>query len=166
MLFSQFRAKSLSPPNGSYRVYTTVFDAEVTANALGSVLGNLGSKDQAALDEAWHCFQTELLSWRTRTLMIAADAAAHIRQSRSPEERSDTVVTLLFDQSGSMRGQKMLFASATADVVQELLGTLGIGYRPEPFYPVSSYVEAPEGLGTSLIALIERLLISQPDPLP
>jgi cobaltochelatase CobT len=34
-------------------------------------------------------------------------------------------VTLLLDQSGSMRGQKMLFAAATADIAQEFLLTLG-----------------------------------------
>jgi cobaltochelatase CobT len=58
--------------------------------------------------------------------MVAAEAGARIRNSRPAEERGDTVISLLVDQSGSMRGQKMLFAVAAADVAQEFLGTLGI----------------------------------------
>jgi cobaltochelatase CobT len=41
------------------------------------------------------------------------------------QERADTAVTLLLDHSGSMRGQKILFAAATMDIVQEFLVTLG-----------------------------------------
>jgi len=79
-----------------------------------------------ALDEAWHAFQTELLPWRTRLLVLAADISARIRTHLADSDRTNTVVSLLLDQSGSMRGQKMLFAAATLDVAQELLGTLGV----------------------------------------
>jgi len=108
-----------------YLAYTTKFDREVRANDLDSVLGPLGLKDRPAIDEAWRELQTGLLAWRTRQHIIAANAAARIRELLTDEERADTAITLLLDQSGSMRGQKMLFAAATMDIVQEFLVTLG-----------------------------------------
>jgi cobaltochelatase CobT len=108
-----------------YLVYTTKFDREVRANDLDSVLGPLGPKDRAAVDEAWHELQTGLLPWRTRQHIVAANAARRLRELLTDEERADTAVTLLLDQSGSMRGQRMLFAAATTDIVQEFLLTLG-----------------------------------------
>jgi cobaltochelatase CobT len=109
-----------------YRIYTTKFDREVRANNLDDILGPLHSEEKAALDEAWRVLHTGLLPWRTKQHIGAAEAAARIRTRLTDDERADAAVSLLFDQSGSMRGQKMLFATATADVVQEFLLTLGI----------------------------------------
>ena len=108
-----------------YLAYTTKFDREIRANDLDSVLGPLGFKDRAAVDEAWRELQTGLLPWRTRQHIVAANASTRLRELLTNEERADTAVTLLLDQSGSMRGQKMLFAAATMDIVQEFLVTLG-----------------------------------------
>jgi cobaltochelatase CobT len=107
-----------------YLAYTTKFDREIRANDLDSVLGPLGFKDRAAVDEAWRELQTGLLPWRTRQHIVAANASTRLRELLTNEERADTAVTLLLDQSGSMRGQKMLFAAATTDIVQEFLVTL------------------------------------------
>lgn len=67
-----------------------------------------------------------MLPWRTKVHLAAAESADRIRAVLLKEQRQDTIIALLFDQSGSMRGQKMLFAAATADVVQEHLLTLKI----------------------------------------
>jgi cobaltochelatase CobT len=111
---------------GTYRVYTTQFDMEVRGDRLYAALGPLSVKDSQTLDQAWHAFETGLLPWKTRLLIIAAEASARIRNSLVDVQRADTAVSLLIDQSGSMRGQKMIFAAATADIVQECLQTLGI----------------------------------------
>jgi len=111
---------------GAYRIYTTQFDIEVAADRLDAVLGPLSPADQKALDEAWHALQTGLLPWKTRLLILAAETSARIREQLGETERSDVAVSLLIDQSGSMRGQKMLFAAATADIAQEFLKTLGL----------------------------------------
>jgi cobaltochelatase CobT len=108
-----------------YKAYTTKFDVEIRADRLDSVLGPLG-RNANAVEQAWHELQSGLLAWRTRLHISSVEAASRIRAALTEEEREQTVVTLLFDQSGSMRGQKMLFAAATADVVQEFLLTLGI----------------------------------------
>jgi cobaltochelatase CobT len=109
-----------------YRIYTTKFDIEIPARHLDSALGPLSPKDDVALIEAWHALQMGLLPWKTRLHIIAAEAAARLRSCLREDERADTVVSLLIDHSGSMRGQKMLFAAATADITQEFLLTLGI----------------------------------------
>src|ERR1700722_993382 len=110
----------------AYRIYTTQFDVEVLGDRLYAALGPLSGKDSQALDQAWHAFETGLLSWKTRLLIVAAEASARIRDNLGDVQRADTVVSLLIDHSGSMRGQKMLFATATADVVQEFMQRLGI----------------------------------------
>ncbi len=109
----------------TYRAYTTKFDVEVAADRLETVLGPLLHDQQVALDAAWDALQTGLLTWTTQLHLVAAEAAARLRAALTDADRADTAITLLFDQSGSMRGQKMLFAAATADVVQEFLLTLG-----------------------------------------
>jgi cobalamin biosynthesis protein CobT len=108
----------------TYRPYTTKFDREVHAKDIDLVLGPLGFRNRAKLDQAWDTLQTGLLPWKTQLHIKAAEAAARIRTSLTDDERADTAVSLLIDQSGSMRGQKMLFAAATADVAQEFLSTL------------------------------------------
>jgi cobaltochelatase CobT len=110
----------------AYRIYTTRFDMEVRGDRLYAALGPLSAKDTQALDQAWQAFETGLLPWKTRLLIIAAEASARIRKHLGEVERADTAVSLLIDQSGSMRGQKMLFAAATADAAQEFLQTLGV----------------------------------------
>jgi cobaltochelatase CobT len=109
-----------------YKVFTTKFDRIVTAEGLGSVLGGLSSHENEALEEAWATLSSGLLEWRTSLHLLAAEASSRVREALTNEQRADAVVSLLFDQSGSMRGQKMLFAAATADVAQEFLLTLGI----------------------------------------
>jgi cobaltochelatase CobT len=108
-----------------YLAYTTKFDREVRASDLDSVLGPLGPKDGVAVDEAWRELQAGLLPWRTRQHIVAANASARLRELLTDQERADTAVTLLLDHSGSMRGQKILFAAATMDIVREFLVTQG-----------------------------------------
>jgi cobaltochelatase CobT len=114
------------PEAPSYRKYTTKFDRTVTAAELDSVLGPLSRKDQNLLEEAWNELQSGLLPWKTKLQIESTAFAAQIRAKMPVDQRECVVVSLLFDQSGSMRGQKMLFSAATADVTQEFLGTLQI----------------------------------------
>ncbi|MCJ2187348.1 cobaltochelatase CobT-related protein [Novosphingobium beihaiensis] len=111
----------------TYYAYTTKFDRVVNASELDTVLGPLSAKDEEKLNEAWGELQTGLLPWKTKLHVASNQLAERIRTQISREQREDTVVSLLFDQSGSMRGQKMLFSAATADLTQEFLATLGIG---------------------------------------
>lgn len=114
------------PEAPSYRIYTTKFDRTVGAAELDSVLGQLSRKDQNQLEEAWNELQSGLLPWKTKLQIESTELADQIRAKMSADQRECVVVSLLFDLSGSMRGQKMLFSAATADITQEFLGTLQI----------------------------------------
>ncbi|OWK18554.1 hypothetical protein AJ88_06715 [Mesorhizobium amorphae CCBAU 01583] len=70
--------------------------------------------------------ESGLAGWKTKNLILATDVATEIRNSVSAPDLADTVASILIDQSGSMRGQKMLYAAASADIVQEFLRTIGI----------------------------------------
>ncbi len=109
-----------------YRAYTKKFDIVATATELSSYLGHLSRPEQLQLEAAWQELQSSLTPWRIRLNLLVSEIDARIRALLSAEERKSIVVSLLFDQSGSMRGQKMLFAAAAADVAREFLVTLGI----------------------------------------
>lgn len=111
----------------SYRVYTRNYDRIVDAAELDSVLGSPSLKDQRKLDEAWDEFQSGLLPWKTKLTLNSNEFSERISNEVPLDERENTIVSLLFDQSGSMRGQKMLYSAASADVAQEFLATLKIG---------------------------------------
>ncbi|QUS42353.1 CobT protein [Tardiphaga alba] len=64
-----------------------------------------------------------------RVHLDALAASERIRHVTTHDDRADTVITLLVDQSGSMRGQSMLLAAAATDIAQEFLAHLG--YRIE-----------------------------------
>src|SRR5215471_3899687 len=100
--------RRLTPPAASYRVYTRDFDVTIRAENLESVLGPMSAADHSGLDEAWAAFSGALQGWRTRANLIALEASSRIRSSLGASMLAGTAVTILIDQSGSMRGQKML----------------------------------------------------------
>lgn len=110
----------------AYRVYTTKFDRVVKAAELETVLGPMNRNARKSLDSAWEELQTGLLPWRTKLQVVGSQLSENLRSQLSKEQRNDIVVSLLIDQSGSMRGQKMLYSTATVDIAQEFLGALGI----------------------------------------
>ncbi len=117
------KLRRLSVP--PYTVYTRNFDSTVWAYELGDVLGRLSPNDSAALEQSWRLFETSLISWRTECSLKAIEASREIA-TQLPEARlADTVVSLLIDHSGSMRGQSILMAAAAADIAQNFLRQLG-----------------------------------------
>ena len=109
-----------------YHAYVTIHDWIVPSSKLSSAIGRLSEKHKSALDAAWTELEVGLVAWRTKHLILAADAAAEIRAGLSAADLANTVVSILVDQSGSMRGQKMLYAAASIDIAQEFLRTLGV----------------------------------------
>jgi len=109
-----------------YKVFTRKFDKVMRAGELGAFLGPLSKAEQVSLDEAWQVFQAALTGWRTKLQVSALEASARIRDRLSDGERADTVVSILLDHSGSMRGQKILLSAAAMDVIQNFLSLLGL----------------------------------------
>lgn len=127
--FIQGLAREFGPPPdppGSYHPYTRDFDVVTEASALDRVLGPSSPLQAAQLAEAREVLHAGLIAWRASQHLRAAELAAGLRAALSAEAREDIVVSLLFDQSGSMRGQKALFCAAAADVCQEFLASLRI----------------------------------------
>lgn len=118
--------KPKPPADGTYRVFTRDFDVEVEADQLPSVLGPLPEDQREAHERAWAAFSGALQGWRTEIHLRALEASARIRSRLPAAQRADTTVTILVDQSGSMRGQSMLLAAAACDVAQDFLSHLGI----------------------------------------
>jgi cobaltochelatase CobT len=118
--------KPKPPADGAYRVFIRDYDVEVEADQLSSVLGPLPDDQREAHEQAWAAFSGALQGWRTETHLGALDVSARIRSRFGAAQLADTTVTILVDQSGSMRGQSMLLAAAACDVAQDFLSHLGI----------------------------------------
>ncbi len=115
-----------SPREPVYHAFTRRYDAVVPADELHVVLGAPTPRLRTALDDAWRTVEVGLLDWRTELHLRSAELSRSLRARLPKLERDRTVVSLLIDQSGSMKGQKLLYAAPSADIAQEFLGTLGI----------------------------------------
>jgi cobaltochelatase CobT len=132
--FRVFNRQSLSPEppvhversGGKYRVYTSEFEQVIAAEELPTFLDPLKPLQELELRTTWDELQFGLLGWKTKLLVKAAEASERIRRTIPQNERESTAVSLLLDQSGSMRGQKMVFAAASLDIAQEFLATLSV----------------------------------------
>lgn len=111
----------IKPPNATYRTYTTEFDETIDAATLLARFDQNVETQQTqinthlAVEPAVHTLMMETLRANCSALTRGLERAF------SPEERNDTAVTLLFDQSGSLRGTNYL---AIADVAEALADAL------------------------------------------
>lgn len=123
-LIDRFRSGDGSA-GASYRAYTTAFDQIIESENLHSLLGSQKFTTETDLAAEWRSIELSLLPWKTSLLVKAAKIDSEIRTKLTPHDRQQIAVAFLIDQSGSMKGQKMLFTAAAIDVAQELLSTLG-----------------------------------------
>ncbi len=107
-----------------YKAFTRRYDVETYVENLHRVLDM--PTPEVELEDVWRAFESGLLVWKTRLDVECLALSKRLRAELPEELRKDTIVTLLIDQSGSMRGQKMLMTAASADIVQDFLRGLGI----------------------------------------
>ncbi len=134
------------PPDFDYRVYTRAFDEQVTAESLcdaeeltrlrgyldqqlvtlqGAVtkLANrLQRRLMAQQNRAWEFDQEEGLldTARLTRVVVSPESPLSYKVERDTDFR-DTVVTLLIDNSGSMRGRPISIAAISADILARTL---------------------------------------------
>lgn len=120
------RPKPEVPRPEGYYAYTKQFDVVVTADRLDEVKGPLSPARKAEYDEACKTAWDGTLAWRTRADIVALEASGRILLSKTRSELEDTVVTILIDHSGSMRGQKVLLSIVAVQVVTDFLARLGV----------------------------------------
>lgn len=106
-----------------YRVFTTKFDREVGWQELDDVLGPLSEQHAKALGVSWAEFEAAL------TASNETPASQAPPDSSKACSSSQRIITLLLDQSGSMRGQPM--AIAVAALVQAVRKLRAAGCRVE-----------------------------------
>ncbi len=112
--------------DGSYRAFTRKYDIVTAANALDDVLQPLGKASVEGLDENWREFSEARGAWKTRIAVAALNSTERVVRLISRQARKDTIVSLLVDLSGSMRGEKILLATAAVDAAQDYLGGLDV----------------------------------------
>ncbi len=136
---------------GLYHVYTTAFDEEVDAEALADphelsrlreMLDKQLSSYQAVITKLANRLQRKLMAQQQRSWKFdldegIIDAARLARMVANPtvpltfkQEKQtafrDTVVTLLIDNSGSMRGRPIALAAMSADIIARTLERCGV----------------------------------------
>ena len=149
-----FETPSYIPPGGealAYRVYTTAFDEVIEASDLCSPveLGRLRhqldqqlTRFQGMIGRMANRLQRRLLAQQTRSWEFdleegILDTARLTRVVVNPEQAltykmetdtdfRDTVVTLLIDNSGSMRGRPIAVAAMCADILVRTLERCGV----------------------------------------
>jgi cobaltochelatase CobT len=135
----------------AYRVFTTAFDEVVEAadlcdpnelerlralldqqlTALSSVVSRLANKLQRRLmaqqNRSWHFDLEEGVLDTARLTRIITDPTSPLSfKAESESPFRDTVVTLLLDNSGSMRGRPIMVAAVCADILARTLERCGV----------------------------------------
>jgi cobaltochelatase CobT len=115
-----------SPKIDGYTVFTRRYDRTIPAEKLDSAIGVLGSSSEHALDLAWQEYRDGLAGWKAKATLKVLELAQVLRDQLTEVQRKDTLLTILVDQSGSMRGPKMLMTAMASDLLQATLTGLGV----------------------------------------
>ncbi|RZJ93938.1 MAG: cobaltochelatase subunit CobT, partial [Brevundimonas sp.] len=135
----------------AYRVFTTAYDEIIDAadlcdpselerlrglldaqlTALSSVVARLANKLQRRLmaqqNRSWHFDLEEGVLDTARLTRIITDPTSPLSfKAESESPFRDTVVTLLLDNSGSMRGRPIMVAAVCADILARTLERCGV----------------------------------------
>lgn len=138
-------------PEGMYTIYTTAFDEEVRAEDLAdppeltrlrAMLDRQIAGYQTLITKLANRLQRKLMARQRRTwqfdleegILDAARLARVIANPNVPltfkQEKEmpfkDTVVTILIDNSGSMRGRPIAIAAMSADIIAQTLERCGL----------------------------------------
>lgn len=140
-----------SGPDGSYLIYTTQFDEEIDAadlaeieelNRLRKMLDRQLASNQTIITKLANRLQRKVMarqqrSWEFDLEEGVLDPARLARIIANPNvpltfkaekdtEFRDTLVTLLIDNSGSMRGRPIAIAAMTTDIIARTLERCGV----------------------------------------
>ncbi|MEM6780433.1 MAG: cobaltochelatase subunit CobT [Pseudomonadota bacterium] len=138
-------------PDGYYKIYTTAYDEEVKAedlaqpneltrlrttldqqlNHLHGVIGKLANRLQRKLmaqqQRSWEFNREEgVLDSSRLAKMIANPNIQAMFKIEKENDFRDTVVTLLIDNSGSMRGRPIAIAAVCTDILARTLERCGV----------------------------------------
>mgnify|MGYP001479782106 CR=1 FL=1 len=119
-------AEHAKPADASYRVYTTEFD-EVIDGATLFVRADTAPQNQPVKINPYVNVDYDALMRMSANLRTnCRELHAHLVQTLSRDARDDTIVSLLFDHSGSLRGLPALAIAETAEALADALTSAGI----------------------------------------
>lgn len=120
-----------------YKAFTTRFDRVVRFDQLDRVLGPLPARCREEFSQVWSRFAEGLADWKAEAQRAGVEASTRIRTAVPAASLADITVTLLIDQSGSMRGESMVLTAAAVEAAQDLLLDLGCSVEVLGFTTVS-----------------------------
>jgi hypothetical protein len=109
-----------------YRVFTRVFDETVNASDLSKILPKQSPRQLKSFADAGSALDSEFSSERIAFGATAAKLVRDLQESFTAEERKKSVVSILIDHSGSMRGLRMLSALLAVDIAIDALANAGV----------------------------------------
>ena len=140
-----------SHPDGRYNIYTRQFDEIIPAEDLADpqeldrlrhLLDQQGKNHQGIVSKLANRLQRKLMAQQQRswqfdleegyldasklTRIITGDHVARAFKMEKETDFRDTVVTLLIDNSGSMRGRPIAIAAICADILSRTLERCGV----------------------------------------
>lgn len=110
-----------------YTVFTTEFDREVHARDLDRILGPLLGEELAKAEQVRDRYQAKLIERRSSASAGIEDATRRLRGRLTDRERADFFITLLVDQSGSLKGDPIILAATACSLMQDFLTAVGAG---------------------------------------
>jgi cobaltochelatase CobT len=119
------------PEDEIYKAYTREFDLVVPANQVLDMLDTAspdGAKGWLYRDTSdWRPLQVESLLARSRAALAAGreELIAALRGAAAGADPSDIVVTMLVDQSGSMKDDRIISVAVATTLIAELVHDLG-----------------------------------------
>ncbi|HWK32177.1 MAG TPA: hypothetical protein VNR51_00670 [Hyphomicrobium sp.] len=121
-----FGSRRGSSGDPEYRVFTTMFDEVLGASQLDEMYLRLSAEQKLGIDDAVERFNSLFSGERVDISAAGAALMRDLRSGISSEERAQTVVSLLIDHSGSMRGLRMMSALLACEGAVDALHHAGI----------------------------------------
>lgn len=106
----RFKSYRDNPGGRGYKAFTTEFDEVVDPVQLAALLPTMSGEQKRSFEDASQRFDKLFTAERVEIAASGATLVRDLQHGLSFEDRSRTVVSLLIDHSGSMRGLRMMSA--------------------------------------------------------
>lgn len=130
--FKEALLESDAPEDEVYRVYTREFDLVLPAREVLSKLagaspdGAEGWLRSSPPDSLSHQVESSLADQRAALAFDRQQIIAALRAAAGGVDPADIVVTMLVDQSGSMKDERIMSAAVATTLIVELLDEMGV----------------------------------------
>ncbi len=106
-------------------MFTTAFDREVSGNDLSR---DMSESDRDIWEKQINAFQKSTEPTRTKANL---QAFAHVDKllTNSSKLSGSTVVSIIIDHSGSLKGQRAIIACLLIEIISDFLSRLGVRYE-------------------------------------